>query len=121
MSEFERFRRSGVPMPQTAAEYAACYRVNLAEARGKLHAALEAVRRLRATGDISDDPEEFTVRCNGEVAAKAWGAFVRWNSDTEHWSMRLAEAEAEARRGIKVLPAMDPRLPPDGDAEEVPF
>ena len=117
MSEFEQFRRRDIPMPKTPADYAECYRANLAEARDRLRFAVRAVKLLRQAGDIYTDAETHTTRCKGTEAEKAWGDFVRWNSDAEHWGRLLAESQAEARKHLKAI-APDPRLPPEPDPEE---
>lgn len=113
------FDRSTVPMPKTAADYAACYRANVVEARSKLEDARRRWRQFKDAGQITERVEGGW-KFEGPTAAQVHGDLVRWQSDLAHWATRLAEAEREAQREAKVIP-IDRRLPPEPDDDHVPF
>jgi hypothetical protein len=99
------------------------YKANLDEATVKLRAAAARVENLRAAELIYRDDEGIT-RCKGVEAGRAYGDFVRWNSDWEHWRDRVRqahrdagqEAVAEIRKPGAPPPVQtDMRLPPERD------
>lgn len=111
-----------IPRPVTEADYAACYRANLEEARGNLERAQERFRALVRAGTITENADDRKLgkwRFADANAAKAYGDVVRWQSDLNHWHTRMTQAERAA-----AMQAPDPRLPPEpepADDGEVPF
>jgi hypothetical protein len=110
---------TNVPRPQSVEDYIDAYKANLDEARYELQAAAQRVQVLRDQGLIADvpDPDTRELRrvCKGETAKKAWGVFVRWSSDVEHWRARLREASAD---GFE-LPRPFKQEPRERTAEDV--
>lgn len=113
---------AAIPRPQTEADYAACYRVNLAEARENLERAVQRFRALKRAGNITERPEGGYVFADA-FAKAAHGDVARWRSDLEHWHIRMVEAEKRMRAAAVLEP--DRRLPPErepgDDDETVPF
>ena len=98
-----------IPRPQTEADYAACYRHNVVEARDELNRALEHFDRLKTAGQITESADaKGGYVFDGPMGKKAFGAVVKWRAELEHWHVRMVEAERRAR-----IAAPDSRLPPE--------
>jgi hypothetical protein len=92
--------RRRVPAPTT--NFATADHANLVEAKDNLQRAMARVRVLMDMGKITQDPntkdgEGVVVwLCEGLPAKKAWGEYIRWSSDVDHWARRLADSKAQA-------------------------
>lgn len=89
--------RPRVPAPST--NFATADHANLVEAKDNLQRAMSRVRVLMDQGRITQDPNakdgERAWLCDGVAAKKAWGEYIRWSSDVDHWARRLAESNAQ--------------------------
>lgn len=89
--------RRRVPAPNT--NFATADHANLVEAKDHLQRARSRVSALMDQGQITQDPNakdgERVWLCEGMAAKKAWGDYIRWSSDVDHWSRRLAESRAQ--------------------------
>lgn len=92
--------RHRVPAP--TANFATADHANLVEAKDNLQRARSRVRVLMDMGKITQDPnakdgdEGRVWLCEGVAAKKAWGEYIRWSSDVDHWARRLAESKAQS-------------------------